>query len=259
MPWIISLDPLVICSFCRTLWTGFFDLGIETASTSIAFGILIGALVVAAPWLILILARHEASNLLFAYSSHRNADFILSLNNISTTAQFIGGNLRYVTDNLFLTILALPGFLMLLIRKNFHLPLAFIFILFMGEASFYSQILASMMAAVFSAELLRLAPKFEQLKEKNAVAFLKTALVIIVALCLLFSSAAGLSQIVSYAPEIDNASLHGLPLSKAIRTPMQPTCLWAKSMKQNGFPICSTARRSLPPGVVNGKGRIQSN
>jgi 4-amino-4-deoxy-L-arabinose transferase-like glycosyltransferase len=171
----------------------------------IALGILGVALLVAAPWLILIVERHEASTLLFAYSSHRNADFILSLNNLAKTAQFIGDNLKYVTDNFFLTLLALPGFLMLLLRKKFHLPLAFIFILFMGEASFYSQILASMMAGAFSAEMLRLAPKLDELK--GTLAFLKTALVILVVICFLFSAATGLSQIASYAPEIDNASL----------------------------------------------------
>src|SRR5690349_6291692 len=98
----ICLGLLVMTHWLYVLFAALFGLAFlisewKPPRAPIAFGILIGALLVAAPWLILILARHEASNLLFAYSSHRNADFILSLNNISTTAQFIGDNLRYVT------------------------------------------------------------------------------------------------------------------------------------------------------------------
>lgn len=185
----------------------------------VALGILGVALLVAAPWLILIVARHEASTLLFAYSSHRNADFLLSLHELSTTAQFIGDNLKYVTDNFFLTALALAGFLMLLRRKKFHLPLAFVFILFMGEASFYSQILASIMAGAFTAEMIRLVPKLGELKSMNASALLKLGAAITVAVCFLFSSAAGLSQIASYAPEIDNTSLETASFVKANTDP----------------------------------------
>src|SRR5262249_47603939 len=111
------------------------------------------------------------------------------------------------SDNWFLTALALPGFLLLLLRKKFHLPLAFIFILFMGEASFYSQILASIMAGAFSAEIFRRAPKLGEFKSINASALLKMGPAIIVAVCFLFSFTTGLSQIAGYAPEIDNASL----------------------------------------------------
>src|SRR5215207_4604963 len=81
----------------------------------IAFGILVLALLVAAPWLVFILERHGASNILLAYSSHRNADFFLSLNDISTATQFIRDNLGHVTDNWFLTALAFPGFILLII------------------------------------------------------------------------------------------------------------------------------------------------
>ncbi|MDQ3004253.1 MAG: glycosyltransferase family 39 protein [Chloroflexota bacterium] len=173
----------------------------------IAFGILILALLVAAPWLVLILERHGASSILLAYSSHRNADFLLSLNDIPAAVQFIRDNLRHVTDNWFLTALALPGFILLILRRNFHLPLAFIFILLMGEASFYTEILAGMLAGAFSAEIFRLTPRLAVLKSMGVSGLLKLMPAMLVILCFILSSIKGLSQIAQYQPEIDGHAL----------------------------------------------------
>ena len=185
----------------------------------IAFGILVLALLVAAPWLVLILERHGASSILLAYSSHRNADFFLSLNEISAAVQFIRDNLGHVTDNWFLTALALPGFILLVLRRKFHLPLAFIFILLMGEASFYTEILAGMMAGAFSAEIFRLTPGLAVLKSSGISGLLKWIPAMVIILCFILSSINGLSQITQYQPEIDG---HALQVSSFVRKNTDP-------------------------------------
>lgn len=189
----------------------------------IAFGILVLAMLVAAPWLVLILQRHGASNIVLAYSSHRIADFFLSLNEISATVQFIRDNLRHVTDNWFLTVLAFPGFIMLILRRKFHLPLAFIFILFMGEASFYTEILAGMMAGAFSAEIFRLTPGLAVLKSTGISGLLKLMPAMAVILCFMLSSLNGLSQIAQYQPEIDG---HSLRMASFVRQNADPTATY---------------------------------
>ena len=189
----------------------------------IAFGILVLSLLVALPWLILILERHGASNILLAYSSHRNADFLLSLNEISAAVGFIRDNLGHVTDNWFLTALALPGFILLIIRRKFHLPLAFIFILLMGEASFYTEILAGMMAGAFSAEIFRLTPGLAMLKSNGVSGLLRLIPAMVVILCFILSSINGLSQIAQYQPEIDG---HALRVSSFVKQNTEPSATY---------------------------------
>jgi hypothetical protein len=172
-----------------------------------AFGILIVAMLVAAPWWIVILGRHEMSTVLMASSSHRNVDFFMSLKNLSRTTQFIRENLQALTDNWFVTALAFAGFILLVIRRKFHIPLAFLFILTMGEASFYAEILAAMMAGAFMAEIFRLTPGLVALKNANSLGCLKLALSIVASLCFLLSTLNGLSQISHYQPMIDKSSL----------------------------------------------------
>jgi len=189
----------------------------------IAFGILVLALLVAAPWLILILERHGVSNILLAYSSHRIADFFLSLKEISATVQFIRDNLGHVTDNWFFTALAFPGFILLILRRKFHLPLAFIFILFMGEASFYTEILAGMMAGAFSAEIFRLAPGLAVLKSTGISGLLKLMPAMAVILCFILASMNGLSQITQYQPEIDG---HALRMASFVKHNSDPAAMY---------------------------------
>jgi hypothetical protein len=208
----ISLGLLFITHWLYVLFAALVGLACLIAEWKpsrlpIAFGILILALLVAAPWLVLILERHGASNILLAYSSHRNADFLLSLNEISAAVQFIRDNLGHVTDNWFLTALALPGFILLILRRKFHLPLAFLFILLMGEASFYTEILAGMMAGAFSAEIFRLTPGLAVLKGTDISGLLKWIPALVVILCFILSSMNGLSQIAQYQPEINGHSL----------------------------------------------------
>lgn len=173
----------------------------------IAIGILVLALLAASPWLILILERHGLSSILMAYSSHRNVDFFMSLRDQAVAAQFLGENLGHVTDNLFLTALALPGFILMLIQRKFHIPLAFIFILFMGEASFFTEILAGMMAGAFSAEIFRLTPGPTALKSTSIAGIYKFAPALLVTACFLLSARHGLSQISEFRPEVDDHSL----------------------------------------------------
>src|SRR5215207_4287275 len=224
----ISLGLLFITHWLYVLFAALVGLACLIAEWKpsrlpIAIGILILALLVASPWLILILERHGALSILLAYSSHRNADFFLSLNEIAAAVQFIRDNLGHVTDNLFLTALAFSGFIWLILRRKFHLPLAFIFILFMGEASFYTEILAGMMAGAFSAEVFRLTPGMNVLKSSSVSGLLKWFPAMAVILCFIFSSLNGLSQIAQYQPEIVG---HALRVSSFVKQNTEPSATY---------------------------------
>lgn len=176
----------------------------QPARLRFALGILLAALIVAAPWLITLTIRHELSTVLLAASSHRNTDFLVSLHGL---IQFIGYNLQSVLGNWFLTALAFTGFLLLCYRKKFQLPLAFVLILFMGEASFFSEILAGMLAGFFSAEVFRWTRQVIDLKNFQITNLLKWLPALAVIICLLVSVSNGLSEIIQYHPEINGASL----------------------------------------------------
>lgn len=168
-----------------------------------ALGTLLLALLVASPWLFLILDRHGAAALFAAYSSHRNVDFFLSLRDFSLPVQFLLENLGHVTDNPFLTALAFPGFVMLIVQRKFHLPLAFLLILSMGEASFFTEILAGMMAGAFSAEILRLTLR----PDTGFGKLVKWLPAVLVALFFLLAVRNGLARIAGFPPEVDALSL----------------------------------------------------
>lgn len=173
----------------------------------VALGILGMALLIAAPWLLLILERHGLASILMASSSHRNIDFFLFLRDMPQAFQFITGNLKHVTDNWFLTVLAVPGLVLLIHRRKFHIPLAFLFILSMGEASFYSELLAAIMAGAFVAELLHRMPGLAEIKSPGIPQLAWLAVTAAAVICISISSADGLRQIAEYQPEINEQSL----------------------------------------------------
>jgi hypothetical protein len=179
----------------------------KVSGIPIALGILGVALLVAAPWLVTILERHGLASVLLASSSHRNLDFFTSLGNLGQAIQFIRGNLDYVTGNVFLTILALPGCILLLIQKKFHIPLAFLFLLFTGEASFYLQILAGIMAGFCIAEIFRRIPRLDELKRTSLSQLAWLAIAAAAVLCFSISFWNGLKQIAQYRPELSQQSL----------------------------------------------------
>ena len=179
----------------------------KVSAIPVALGILGLALLVAAPWLVLILERHGMASILMASSSHRNIYFFTSLNEIPQAMQFILGNLGYVTDNVYLTLLAVPGCILLVLQRKFHIPLAFLFILFMGEASFYSEILAGIMAGVCVAEIFQRITNPEALKNPSTAQLAWLAVAAATVICFVLASVAGLKQIVQYQPEINAQSL----------------------------------------------------
>jgi hypothetical protein len=184
-----------------------------------ALGILITALLVAAPWLGLILHRHGLSSILIASSSHGNTAFLVKLQDVNTFLQFIGGNLKYVTDNWFLAALAFPGLILLIAQRKFQLPLAFVFVLFMGEAFFYTVLLAVILAGAFCAYVFRQIPKTT---ENKLPIFSKLSLIVLVVLtasAVLFSATSGVLKIIQYQPEIDTYSLQ---MAKFIRDQTNP-------------------------------------
>lgn len=185
----------------------------------ISTGILLTALLVASPWLFIVIERHGLSSLLAAYSSHRNVDFILSLKEIPAAFQFVGENLRHVTDNWFITLLALPGFITLVIRKKYQIPLAFIFILSMGEASFYTEILAGMMAGAFSGEIFQYLSKKRDLASAIMPIQLRISLGIVLLAVVTASIAGGIRTIARYAPELD---FHSLEMAKFVKDNTNP-------------------------------------
>lgn len=179
----------------------------KLAGLRVAFGILVIALLVASPWLILILQRHGIANIMMAYSSHGNVDFFRSLDDIPLAMDFVIQNLEYVTGNKFLAALTFPALILLVIQRKFHLPLTFLLVLLMGTADIFIQIPAVLMAGAGSAEVFRFA-------QKNMTSFSATAskplmpiLAVLTALSIVLSSTQGLSQIIQYQPELDGNSL----------------------------------------------------
>ncbi len=179
----------------------------KISALPIAFGILGVALLVAGPWLVLILERHGLASVLMASSSHRNIDFFTSLGNLRQAIEFILGNLGYVTDNIYLTVLAVAGCILLLLQRKFHIPLAFLFILFMGEASFYSPILAAIMAGACVAEIVRKLPTLDALKHAGSSQLAWLVVAAAAAFCFILSSVNGMQQVARYRPEISQQSL----------------------------------------------------
>ena len=195
-----------------------------------ALGIMATALLVAAPWLIVILTRHGANSILAAYSSHRNVDFLYLLSDISEASKFISDNLSYVFDNWFLSALAISGFVLLIIRRKFHILLALLFILMMGEASFYVQILAGMLAAACGAEILRHAVSPVDLRNAGASGLLKLSLALVVIASIVLSSGTGVLRIAEYEPEINENSLR---VASFVRTNSDPDATYLFVGKMN--------------------------
>ena len=173
-----------------------------------SLGILLLALLIASPWLGVIVARHGLQSLMAASSSHRNTDFFAMLfQDAGAALGFLADNLSHVTDNWFLAALALPGLILLLAQRKFQLPLAFILALVMGEASIFLPILAGMIAGAFSAQIFTWAAERVE-KKRTALALITYAsLLIVVVSASLLSAATGLVTISRYEPEIDVYSL----------------------------------------------------
>ena len=176
-----------------------------------ALAILGLALLVASPWLGTVIARHGFESLWMAASSHRNADFLsLLFQDFGGAMAYLWENLAHVTRNEFLAVLALPGFLLLLVRRKFHLPLAFLLTLAMGEASFFPVLLAAMMAGAFAEWTV------ERFSGQPAPRWALTALT---AALVLLGAGKNLSEIVRYEPEID---VYSLQMAKFVRDETQP-------------------------------------
>lgn len=179
----------------------------KLAGLRVAFGILVIALLVASPWLILILQRHGIANIMMAYSSHGNVDFFRSLDDIPLALKFVMQNLEYVTGNKFLAALTFPGLILLVMQRKFHLPLTFLFVLLMGTADIFIQIPAVLMAGASGAEVFRFAHKNMTSFSAAASKPLMPILAVLTAFSIVLSSTQGLSQIIQYQPELDGNSL----------------------------------------------------
>jgi len=93
----------------------------------------------------------------------------------------------------------------------------------MGEASFYTEILAGMMAGAFSAEIFRLTPGLAMLKSNGVSGLLRLIPAMVVILCFILSSINGLSQIAQYQPEIDG---HALRVSSFVKQNTEPSATY---------------------------------
>ena len=152
----ISLGLLLTTHLLYTLFAALVGIAFLVAEGQprralTALGILGLALLVASPWLGTVIARHGFESLWMAASSHRNADFLsLLFRDFGGAMTYLWENLAHVTRNGFLAVLALPSFILLLVRRKFHLPLAFLLTLAMGEASFFPVLLVAMMVGAFA-------------------------------------------------------------------------------------------------------------
>lgn len=176
-----------------------------------ALVILLLALLVASPWLGTVLLRHGFESLWIAASSHRNADFFsLLLQNFGDALAYLWQNLAPLTRNSILTALALPGWFLLVVRRQFHLPAAFLFVLTMGEAWFFLVLLAGMMAGIFSAWL---AARF---REESVP---RQAITLFLAAFILLGAGKNVTEIIHDEPEID---AYALQMAKFIRQETDP-------------------------------------
>lgn len=181
-----------------------------------SIGILLTALLLAAPWLGLILSRHGLENILAASSSHRNVEFLVIFQDSRAAFAFLAENFRHITDNFFLMLLALPGFVLLLMRRQFHLPLVMLMVMLMGEASFYSVIVAGMLAGVSCDRVFQF---FSDAKRENRPVWVSGGLVLLAVLAIGLSTAGGISQIYRYEPEID---VYSLKMAQFVREETNP-------------------------------------
>lgn len=189
----------------------------------IALGILGLALLIASPWLGMVIAWHGFESLWIAASSHRNADFLsLLLRDFGGAMTYLWENLSHVTRNGFLAVLSLPGFLLLLFRRQFHLPLAFLLSLAMGEASFFPILLAAMMAGGFAEWTVE---RFSG----QAARWSAAALV-------LLGVGSNLSEIIRYEPEIDVYSLQMAEFVRQETAPAQTYLYIGKINEAEWFP-----------------------
>lgn len=192
-----------------------------------ALAILALALLVASPWLGTVIARHGFESLWVAASSHRNADFLsLLFQDFGEAMTYLGGNLAYVTRNGFLAVLSLPGFLLLSFRRQFHLPLAFLLSLTMGEASFFPVLLAAMMAGGFAEWL---AGRFSGRAAQWSAAMLTAVLV-------LLGVGKNLLEVIRYEPEIDVYSLQMAKFTRQETDPAQTYLYIGKINEAEWFP-----------------------
>jgi asparagine N-glycosylation enzyme membrane subunit Stt3 len=181
-----------------------------------SLGILLTALLLAAPWLGFIVSRHGLESILAAASSHRNVEFLTLFQDSRAALAFLSENFRHITDNLFLMLLALPGFILLVARRQFHLPLVMLLVMLMGEASFYSVIVAGMLAGAFCAWVFRF---FSIEKQQNRPLWVSGGLGLLAVLAIGLSAASGISQIYRYEPEID---VYSLKMAQFVREETDP-------------------------------------
>jgi hypothetical protein len=170
----------------------------------ISLGILLTALLLAAPWLGLILSRHGLESILAASSSHRNVEFLVIFQDSRAALSFLAENFRHIADNFFLMLLALPGFVLLVMRRQFHLPLVMLMVMLMGEASFYSVIVAGMLAGAFCAWVFQF---ISGASHQNRPLWISGGLALLAVLTIGLSAWGGIAQIYRYEPEIDVYSL----------------------------------------------------
>lgn len=192
-----------------------------------ALGILGLALLAASPWLGTVIARHGFESLWMAAASHRNADFLsLLLRDFGGAMTYLWENLSHVTRNGFLAVLSLPGLLLLLFRRQFHLPLAFLLSLAMGEASFFPVLLAAMMAGGFA----------EWTVERFSGRAARWSAAALIAALILLGVGRNLSEIIRYEPEIDVYSIQMAKFTRQETAPAQTYLYIGKINEAEWFP-----------------------
>lgn len=210
---LLLTTHLLYVAFAALMGVAFLLSEFKMRRVWISAGILLLALLTAAPWLGLVLSRHGLDSFFAASSSHRNTDFFaLLLQDTGSALGFLVGNLAHLADNWFLAGLALAGLVLLLTRSKLHLPLALAFVLLIGESSIFLPLPVAMMAGVFVAQVFSWLSGWRDRPARIRMAF--AALSILTIMAMLSAIFNDVTTITRFEPEIDT---HSIVMARFVR------------------------------------------
>lgn len=126
-----------------TLFRKNFVIAFKDAFIAIFIG-----LCIALVWIILMLLRYGSIIFLNAFNSHGNTSFLDSFGNFQSLLNLLGENLASISSNVVIVILALVGFVSLLYKKQYVLPLFYVFILLIFRGERFGFLLGSILAGI---------------------------------------------------------------------------------------------------------------
>ena len=126
-----------------TIFRKEFVIAVRDAFISIAIGACLALL-----WIIPMLSRYGGSVFLNAFHSHGNASFMDSFGSLQSFLNLLGESLSPLSANAVFAILALVGFIFLLYKKRYGLPLFSIFMILFFRGERFGFLLGSIFAGI---------------------------------------------------------------------------------------------------------------